>query len=108
MLSRNGVAYNLELSPYEIIIEYDHEKIKYKFSTQLNLERFKKKLNDNRDKINGSLSNRFNIKITNNQLCDIKLYSQVETRGFYIECKERKFTCLSSIKLNGQNKISKN
>lgn len=108
MLSRNGVAYNLELSPYEIILEYDHEKLKYKFSTKLNLEKFTNKLQQNRNKINESLSNRFNIQINNDQLCDIKLYSQIEKRGFYIECKERKFTCLSSIKLNGQNKISKN
>lgn len=108
MLTRHGVCYNLRISPYRVEIKYNNDSVVYNFSTTSNVERFKNKLQVNRDKINESLSNRFNIEFENNKLCDLKLYSMIEKRGFYIECGERKFECLSSIKLNGQNKILKN
>lgn len=108
MLTRHGVCYNLKLSPYKVEIQYGNEKIIYNFSTMPNAERFKNKLQGNRDKINESLSKRFSIELENNKLCDLKLYSVIEKRGFYIECGERNFECLNSLRLNGQNKILKN
>ena len=106
MLTRNGIAYNLELSPYKTTIKYsDNDFIIFKFSSQLYKDNFKKKLKDNRDTISNSLTKRFGFIIKIDQIFDIKLYSSIEKRGFLIETQEGKHTCLNTIKLDGQSKI---
>ena len=108
MLTRNGIAYNLKLSPYEFLVNYSNgESIKYKFSSLLYKDNFTKKIDNNRETINGSLSKRFGIDISNDILCDLKLYSSIEKRGFLIETEEGSYQCLNTIKLDGQNKILK-
>lgn len=108
MLTRNGITYNLKLSPYEHIIKYSNgENIKFKFSSLLYKDKFTSRLEGNRETINGSLSKRFGIDLSNNVLCDLKLYSSIEKRGFLIETKEGYYECLNIIKLDGQNKIQK-
>ena len=108
MLTRNGITYNLKLSPYEYIVKYSNgENIKYKFSSLLYKDKFITRLNGNRETINGSLSKRFGIELSNNVLCDLKLYSSIEKRGFLVETKEGYYECLNIIKLDGQNKIQK-
>ena len=108
MLSRNGITYNLKLSPYEHVIKYSNgESIKYKFSSLLYKDKFTSRLDANRKKINDSLSNRFGFELSNNVLCDLKLYSCIEKRGFLVETKEGYYECLNIIKLDGQNKIQK-
>lgn len=108
MLTRNGIAYNLKLSPYEVKVKYDKDSyVKYKFSSNLYKENFENKLLSNRDSISRSLSKRFGFIIVNEKLCDLKLYSSIEKRGFLIETKEGFIECLSTIKLDGQNKIQK-
>lgn len=108
MLTRNGIAYNLKLSPYKVTIKYqDNESITFKFSSQLYMDNFKNKLKNNRNVICESLSKRFGFIINNEKLCDLKLYSSIEKRGFLIETKEGLYECLNIIKLDGQNKIQK-
>ena len=108
MLTRNGIAYNLKLSPYEHVVKYPNgESIRYKFSSLLYKDNFIKKIDGNREKISGSLSKRFGIDMSNEVLCDLKLYSSIEKRGFLIENKEGYYKCLNIIKLDGQNKIQK-
>ncbi len=106
MLTRNGIAYDLKISPYKHIIRYeDSDSVIYTFSSELNKERFINKLSENRNYINGSLSSRFNIPITYNKLCDLKLYTRIEKRGFLIESEEETFECLNTIRLNGMTLI---
>lgn len=107
MLTRNGIAYNLKLSPYKITVKYDQESITYKFSSQLYKDNFQNKLKDHRKTIENSLSKRFGFIIVNEKLSDLKLYSSIEKRGFLIETKEGIYECLNTIKLDGQNKIQK-
>ena len=108
MLTRNGIAYNLKLSPYEVTIKYDkNDYILYKFSSNLYKENFENKLKENRVNISTSLSKRFGFIIINEKLSDLKLYSSIEKRGFLIETKEGTIECLNTIKLDGQNKIQK-
>lgn len=108
MLTRDGIAYNLELSPYKEVITYSkNDSLTFIFSSELYRGKFKEKLEANREKINTSLSNRFKFNIVNDKLSDIQLYSSVEKRGFLIKEGESKYKCLSTIKLNGQNKIQK-
>lgn len=108
MLTRNGIAYNLRLSPYEHTMNYSNgESIRYKFSSLLYKDKFIGKIETNRENINASLSKRFGLGISNEILCDLKLYSSIEKRGFLIETKEGYYKCLNTIKLDGQNKIQK-
>lgn len=80
MRTRNGVYYNLELSGYRHTID----NITFVFSSQLHKDKFKKKLTENRNKINVSLSKRFNISVDVPHLADIVLYRKIETRGFLV------------------------
>lgn len=108
MLTRNGIAYNLKLSPYKITLKYDqNDYITFKFSSQLYKDNFQNKIKSHRENIKNSLSKRFGFIIVNEKLSDLKLYSSIEKRGFLIETKEGIFECLNIIKLDGQNKIQK-
>lgn len=106
-LTRRGIEYDLKESPYEKHINYDDHQIRYVFSSDYNARRFIERLYSNRDKINESLTNRFKIDIKMNVLSDIKLYESIEKRGFLIEYKGQKFTCLNSLKLDGNNLMKK-
>lgn len=105
MLTVRGIAYDLELSPYKSEIIYNQEKITFKFSSKMYETKFNDKLVENRNKISTSLSNRFGFNISNDLLSDIILYSKIEKRGFLIISEKEKYRCLSSIKLDGHNKI---
>lgn len=105
--TRWGVAHNLELSPYSLIVDYQDEQLEYIFSSEQYKSIFYKKFIDNRIKINESLSKRFGFKIEVDKLADLKLYSMTEKRGFLIKGKEE-YKCLDTIELIGVNLIHKN
>ena len=107
-LTRSGVAYDLTKSPHILEVKYNDESIKYIFSSELYKNKFLEKIEDNRNKINESLSNRFGYTIINNKLCDLKLYSSTEKRGFLVEIGEERIECLSIIRLDGHNLTIKN
>ena len=107
-LSRGGICYNLEVTPYFITIKYDDRKVIFNFSSDYYKNKFELKLNEHREKINESLSKRFGLSYFNPLLADIVLYSKVETRGFYLLIDDEEFKCLNNIKLNGVNQIQKN
>ena len=106
-LTRYGIAHNLEVSPYNLIVDYQDEQLEYVFSSQQYKDIFYKKFVDNRIKINESLSKRFGFKIENDKLADLKLYSMTEKRGFLIRGKED-YKCLDTIELIGVNLIHRN
>lgn len=93
MISRNGVVYDLNISSYR----YTVGNLTYVFSSKLHLDKFKKKMKENRDIINYSLSKRFNISVDVSQLADIVLYRKIETRGFLIVTGEGKELCQNNI-----------
>lgn len=108
MLTRNGIAYNFNTSPYKATVNYSKDdSITYTFSSELYKEKFLTKLDESRNVINNSLSKRFGFDIINDKLSDIKLYSSTEKRGFLITIGDMNYTCLNIIKLDGQNKIQK-
>ena len=107
MLTRNGIAYNLTKSPYRLTKEYEGNKITFVFSSELYMNKFSEKLEENRKKVMESLSKRWGLELENNALADLKLYSTVEKRGFLIEGEES-YQCLSNIKLSGVSQIIKN
>lgn len=108
-LTLSGIAYDLNISPHKKKINYTQNNyIIYTFSSDLYRRKFEEKLEDNRKVINDSLSKRFGFTIENNILCDIKLYSSIEKRGFLLRNSKEGFEWLENIKLDGKNLIMKN
>lgn len=108
-LTRRGVCYNLYKTPYQIEYQYENgAAITFMFSSQNNLDKFNERLNDNREKINDSLSKRFKFAIKQDIICDLKLYKIVETRGFLICSNGEYIECLEHIQLNGVEVTKKN
>lgn len=109
VLTRNGIANVLSESPYKHKINYTKNSyVIFVFSSELYKGKFVERLEDNREKINGSLTNRFGFEINNDILCDIKLYSSIEKRGFLIKNNKEGFECLNDIVLSGRNLIARN
>ena len=104
-LTRGGVAYNLTESPYRYNVDYPSQQnsITFVFSSEFYRGIFIKKLQGNRKTINQSLSKRFGFEMEHNILCDIKLYTSIEKRGFLIYQNGEKFECQKSIRLDGSN-----
>lgn len=104
MMTRNGIVYKLELSPYTITID----ETTFYFSSKNHLEKFTEKLTENRELIGYSLSKRFGFNINIELLADIVLYSKVETRGFLIIHKGGTYLCKKDIILSGGKVTKKN
>ena len=93
MITRNGVVYDLNLSPFR----YKNGDLIFVFSSQLHLDKYKKKMKENRDIINYSLSKRFNYTVDVSKLADVVLYRKIETRGFLILTLTGKELCQNNI-----------
>ena len=107
-LTRWGVAHDLNFTPFTKLIDYGECSLTFHFSSAYYLELFEKKMLKNRESINSSLSNRFGFNIVNDLLCDIKLYSVTEKRGFYIKNDKEGFEWINNIILDGKNLMKKN
>lgn len=102
-ITRGGVAYNLELSPYRYNVNYGDISITYVFSSEFYRNNFLKKLKCNRVQISESLSKRFGVCVQFDTLADLKLYTHIEKRGFLIYQNGERFECLSSLRLDGES-----
>lgn len=102
-MTRNGVVYNLPLSPFKIKVD-DTE---YFFSSRCHMEKFTKQLHENRGVVSYSITNRhkFVIRLTN--IADMILYNKIETRGFYIIHKGVAYSCKKEIVFVGDNLTKK-
>jgi hypothetical protein len=96
-MTRNGVIYDLRKSPYFLQIDTRT----YYFSSEIHKQKFAKKLLENRDSINYSLTMRFNITIIFNALADLILYIKIESRGFRV-LEGSTELCLNHLILDGQ------
>jgi len=101
--SRSNVYRILSESPFT----HEEENIKFFFASQNHLDSFTEKKEENRNSINGSLSNRFKMAISLNVLADITLYSKIETRGFYLEIGGVSISWLDKVILDGIREIKK-
>ena len=103
MLTRSKIAYDLNISPHKATVKYQHNEICFVFSSDLYKKKFFEKLEENRESINNSLSNRFGFEIKNELLCDMKLYLTIEKRGFLLIQDGEKITCPNNIILDGDH-----
>jgi hypothetical protein len=106
-LTRYGITRNLVESPYTYTMDYGYEELTFHFSSELYLSKFIERYINNRSEVNESLTNRFKIKVKCDILADLKLYSSIEKRGFYIASTIGSITCLSNIRLDGLELIIK-
>lgn len=107
-LSRHGIAYDLKISPYKLIMKYGNNHIEFTFSSQTYKDKFLDRCCENRDKLSESLTNRFGFEIYNELLFDLNLYLKLEKRGFLISCNGVACECVNNIILDGQTLIIKN
>lgn len=110
-LTKSKIAYDLNISPHRETITYsiagETEEITFIFSSNLYRTKWRERFEENRSKINESLTNRFGFDISLNQLADIKLYSTIEKRGFLLYKGPVKVECLNDIILNGLLQMKK-
>jgi len=104
-MTRGGVEYNLNISPYRYTTD---NGTTFVFSSNYHLDCFMKRQGENRNKINESLSNRFNYYVEFNFLADCVLYTQIEQRGFLILKDGENYPCQNIIKFGGEKAIKKN
>lgn len=104
MKTRNGVFYDLKHSTYR----HEENDMVFVFSSKNHLEKFKMKIFENREKINDSLSRRFNFNIDVSALADIVLYNKIETRGFLIVSKGGTELCQRNIIFAGGKATRRN
>ena len=99
-LTRNGVAKNLEDSPYIFSYLYKNKVIYLAFSSKLHMDKFVKNRNKNYVMIYNSIYKRFKFKIDCTLLSDFNLYKKIENRGCYIKFGNKVYTDLQDILLN--------
>lgn len=108
MLTRGKVCYNLKNTPYKISMVYEGQEVIFHFSSSLYIEKFASKRDENRNIISESLNKRFGYYINSKLIADIRLYSQIEKRGFLISVNGEYIECLKNIKLDGMRMIVRN
>lgn len=99
--TRSRVYYDLKHSEHLERVDYRNTTIIYVFSSELYRKKFAEGIKGNREKVNSSLSNRFNLELKVNVLADLTLYSKVEKRGFYLIINGEHIECQNHVKLDG-------
>lgn len=79
-LTRNGVCYDLEASPYT----FGWRDYRFHFSSEPHRRRFMERVRERELWLNDSMTRRFKYRADFSLLAVFQLYSQVETRGFYV------------------------
>ena len=102
-MSRNNVAYDFRISPHRLAVPYREQTLCYVFSSELYKRKFYDRHLENRESINESLTKRFGFNVDCEMLCDLKLYSSIEKRGFMIieERTGQEFLWLDNLTLDG-------
>lgn len=96
MLTKNGVCYDIEESPYY----HDCHGFRFYFSSLPHLAKFKRDCLVKEEWLTDSLSRRFKFMIDATVLAVFQLYTQVETRGFYIVAENgHEYRNLSEVKM---------
>lgn len=97
---KTKIFYDMSKSTYFLNVD----RLRFYFSSEFYRDVFRGRIEENRKKINASLSNRFKMNITFNQVADLFLYQKVEKRGFRVEL-DGVSLCQDNLTLNGESKI---
>lgn len=80
MQTRNGIELDLEKSNYI----YEYNELKFYFSSEFYLRKFKQNLHYYLFTENSKLISRYQVKVNMTLYFAIALYKKIEKRGFYI------------------------
>lgn len=85
-MTKDGIEYNLNITPYAYTAQYNTISITYKFSSQLYLDKFIAFLCDefSYNKDDEKLYKKYGIKFSLKMVYDIAYYNKLEKRGFQI------------------------
>ena len=102
-----GDAYkDLTKSPYIFTEMIGDKPVHFYFSSNLHLNNFTKKREQNYQMLYNHLYKRFKYKVNCRMLADCNLYQKIENRGFYIKYNNKEFLCRDNLTLNGESKMS--
>ena len=107
MLTVRGVCHDLRESPYTFTRLKDGNEIIYHFSSKSHLEKFKNRERKHNEDFTCFLNKKYHAFFDILLFSDLGLYRKIESRGFYIKINNKGVTCLDSIILNGELKMSK-
>ncbi len=95
-ITRNGVCYSIEDSPfYEEVDGY-----RFYFSSETHRRKFFEKARIRQNWLTDSLSRRFHFHVDASLVAIFQLYTQVESRGFYVVSERgEEFRCLEQLRL---------
>ncbi len=83
-MTRNGIEYDLEKSPYKTTVENNEEALTIYFSSELNMSKFNIRYRNFVEEIDESLSKRFGINLHLPLVSALALYRKIEKRGFAV------------------------
>lgn len=99
------IYHNIEESKFS----FDTGSMIFFFSSELYLNKFRERVESNREELKFKLSSRYNIDFEAIDYFDIILYDKIEKRGFKILSKGGvKYSCLNNIRLDGVIRMLKN
>lgn len=108
-MTRSGIEVNLKNSPYGVDINYGSRIIKYMFSGISSMTKFQNKIEENRQFLKESLTNRFKINFyLSDDFCDMILYKSIEKRAFLVYIDGRPIEWQGNLEYSGQRIESKN
>ena len=99
MLTKNGVSYNLEITPFYTV----KNGLRFHFSSHSHKMKFDMQVRVKEEWLRDSFYKRFHFLIDTDLIADLQLYSKIEQRGFYvIDLSDGSvFECLDLVKLDG-------
>lgn len=83
-MTRNGIEYDLEKSPYKATVENNEEALTMYFSSELNMSKFNIRYHTFTKEIDESLSKRFGLNLHLPLVSALALYHRIEKRGFAV------------------------
>lgn len=100
-MTRNGVEYNLEISPYT----FEIHGLKFYFSSKPHLTKFCDYMPNYVLEMIKKFSERYGFSCYFETMFMLMAYARIETRGFCVEYEGRKFKCQEQVSLGGEIKI---
>lgn len=98
-MTRAGIYWDLKKSHYCINLTYYKMPVRFYFSSLTHLNKFSDRYLEMREYTETWMRKRFFVAMNYDLLSDIRLYSQVETRGFYLEINGEGMECPEEIYL---------
>lgn len=102
-LTRRGICYNLNISPYTVKVE-DYI---YYFSSKLHKDKFISRMEKHREECINALHKKWMYNVNLNGLYDLVLYERIETRGFKVTYKGMDI-CRNIVTFGGEIQTPKN